>query len=586
MTDQQQDEILQLSLKALEEGAPLEDVLRDLPPGYRNVAALNRLVDSSRAINHPRMSYARAQYRLKSILQTSKRHLEASTWLRGKVMYLAFSLGLVTLFVMAFLLFSGPGSFIASHSAELKDTSGIIEISSGANSEKWSFATDGDRIKAGMHIRTYIDSSTTLVFPDGSRTVLAPESEITLTELSGKEDFIQVRYVQDIGVSDNQVVPFANKDSSFIVDTTAGEISVHGTRFSVQVFSPGLTRVAVDSGEVKVSRDDSIILVNSGKALLVDANMPLDYPLFEFSLQGDLKSITGNLWNVGGVSFFVGNRTSIDTDMQSGDIIMVRGRILETGEPLADIITLADNDVASSDFGGVVDSISDGSMVINGREVLVNSKSDINQDIGIGDTVVVTFLVSSEGGWQALKVASAEHPDVDLVAGIVPGSTPSPYPTNMPTQSNMIASQPSAKGACENEKLQPGGVKLAEKYDVSYDTIMGWFCEGFDLGEIDLAYELSSKSENPVDELFSLRTTGLGWDDIRKEFEPEITLTPSPTLELKPTKEIKPTRESKPTNVIRPTLDLKPTLELEPTLEPRPTLGSGTEDDSVPVKVP
>ena len=50
-----------------------------------------------------------------------------------------------------------------------------------------------------------------------------------------------------------------------------------------------------------------------------------------------------------------------------------------------------------------------------------------------------------------------------------------------------------------------------------YEEIMGWFCKGFGFGEIDLAYDLSRQTGTPVTEVFNLRSSGMGWGEVRKQ---------------------------------------------------------------------
>lgn len=574
MTDRRRDEILELSLKALEDGADLEDVLRDLPSGYRDIDSLDRLAEASRALSHPRMSITRAQYRLKSIIQITSRYLGSHIWIQHKAIPVALSLGLVTIVVMVLLLFNRSGSFLTSTTAVLQNSSGVIEISDVQDPQKWSFAADGDRVREGTRIRTYIDSSVTLVYPDGSFTVLAPDSEITLVELSGKSGFIQARFEQHHGTSNNQVVRFSNNASFFIVDTQAGTISVHGTRFTVAVSSNGRTRVAVNSGEVIFARQGVEIRISPGKALLADPQVSLDYPLYEFSLQGDIRSITGDIWNVAGVSFFTGKRTEIGMQMQVGDQVLVQGRILETGERLADTIKIVQDAQASSGFSGKVEAISGDRLVIDGREVIIDAQTEMDTEIKVGDVVVVTFLASSEQGWRALQVMTAGQTPADLVAGILPESLPSSTPTSIPLIPLAVATPTSAGTVCEGGKLHPDGLILAAKYEVPYDTIIERFCQGFGFGEIDLAYEISGKSQKPVDDLFSLRTSGLGWGVIRKEFLSVMTAMPEPSLDFTPVESHKPTREPKATKEPKPTRESRSTPGTLPTLAPKPTSAS------------
>jgi hypothetical protein len=72
----------------------------------------------------------------------------------------------------------------------------------------------------------------------------------------------------------------------------------------------------------------------------------------------------------------------------------------------------------------------------------------------------------------------------------------------------------------EGEDVHPVAERLAEDYDVSYEEIIGWFCDGFGFGEIGLAYQISAESvnETPVEELFEARhATNMGWGLIMQD---------------------------------------------------------------------
>ena len=56
---------------------------------------------------------------------------------------------------------------------------------------------------------------------------------------------------------------------------------------------------------------------------------------------------------------------------------------------------------------------------------------------------------------------------------------------------------------------------------------MGWFCQGYGFGEIDLAYELAQISGKPVSEIFAMRASGMGWGNIKKAIEAGLE-TPRP----------------------------------------------------------
>ncbi|HRE26407.1 MAG TPA: hypothetical protein PK954_07215 [Anaerolineales bacterium] len=46
---------------------------------------------------------------------------------------------------------------------------------------------------------------------------------------------------------------------------------------------------------------------------------------------------------------------------------------------------------------------------------------------------------------------------------------------------------------------------------------MGWFCQGYGFGEIELAYGLAAESDLTVVEVFALRQSGLGWGQIMQQ---------------------------------------------------------------------
>ena len=81
--------------------------------------------------------------------------------------------------------------------------------------------------------------------------------------------------------------------------------------------------------------------------------------------------------------------------------------------------------------------------------------------------------------------------------------------------------QPKQSPHCDGtaEKNHPEGDKLAEEYEVTYDEIMDWFCQGYGFGEIKLAYHISQEAGVGVDEVFAMRAEGKGWGQIMKEYD-------------------------------------------------------------------
>jgi hypothetical protein len=95
--------------------------------------------------------------------------------------------------------------------------------------------------------------------------------------------------------------------------------------------------------------------------------------------------------------------------------------------------------------------------------------------------------------------------------------TITPTPTVTPTPGLTPTADPNCTGA----QPHPTGMTLAERYGVPYEEIMGWFCQGFGFGEIDLAYSLSQVSGLPVADIFAMKSSGMGWGEIKQQLDPE-----------------------------------------------------------------
>lgn len=94
-------------------------------------------------------------------------------------------------------------------------------------------------------------------------------------------------------------------------------------------------------------------------------------------------------------------------------------------------------------------------------------------------------------------------------------ATPQPTPTATPEIDL------GGETLCTGAQPHPTGTTLAGKYGVPYEEIMGWFCQGYGFGEIDLAYEISRAVPLPVDQVFSMRAGGAGWGEIKQQLLPD-----------------------------------------------------------------
>ena len=108
-----------------------------------------------------------------------------------------------------------------------------------------------------------------------------------------------------------------------------------------------------------------------------------------------------------------------------------------------------------------------------------------------------------------------EDPEPTATSTITPTVTITPTATITPTVT--LTPEPIVTDCTGNE--QPHAQTLADKYEVDYDEIMGWFCDGNGFGEIEQAYDLSLVDGQAVAEIFALREAGAGWGQIKKEIE-------------------------------------------------------------------
>jgi hypothetical protein len=92
--------------------------------------------------------------------------------------------------------------------------------------------------------------------------------------------------------------------------------------------------------------------------------------------------------------------------------------------------------------------------------------------------------------------------------------------------------------------FHPVGYKIAQLYEVDYeDEVMSWYCAGYGLGEVKLAYQISEKTDYSVESLFAMRNSGLGWGEIlhmpgRLDDTGILDSDPSVTEELQGTQEL------------------------------------------------
>lgn len=199
------DELLQEKLTAIENGQPLEDVLASLPEGTEELVPLLRLTATVRSLPQPEPSPAQVQADQEKIAEVvrdstlpgrsvdtnptrpvsrplvpvqPRRGIPARVNWRWAVLpaglgaMAALFIGAVLLTAVLAFWLNGPRS---AHAATLMDVTGQVELAEANGASDWRLVDNGAQIKKGQVIRTAGASSATLVFFEGTRTILGPD---------------------------------------------------------------------------------------------------------------------------------------------------------------------------------------------------------------------------------------------------------------------------------------------------------------------------------------------------------------------------------------------------------------------------
>ena len=555
------DEILQEQLEALERGVPLENVLAELPPEAAELIPLLKLAVAAHKIPHPGLSMETSRSQRARVMAAAQaRRAPArplSTWasisarLTGRTGFPALAAGLAFIFLFA-ISAAGIGFYMAgpasAHSVQTIEVNGLVEVSSSPDANDWHFISSGDQLSQGQRIRSYAGSGATLIFFDGSRTVIGSSTDLTLTRLGGGwGSVLQVEMAQNSGFTDQSVVPLRSSRGFFQILTPSGEASVHGTSFSVNVNPKGEALFAVNHGRVQVKNARSEVFLTAGQATAVQTGGDPEKPGYQFSLQGQITSLQDSQWAITGVPYEATSRTEMVGNFVEGDFVLARGRILETGQWLADSIEPANQAMTRLYFTGNLTAKDGDTWTIGGKAIQVKDGTEFGGDPKTGMAVGIGFEVVEPGNtWLAKEIDALEEEgegptptstvastatrvgtptstptatETETVTG--PSSITTPTPTPTPTVTPTGTPLSPEKNLCpEQTDVQPEGMRLAQRYNIHYTEIEGWFCQGFNFGEIDLAYGLSLQTGKPVSEIFAMRKSGLGWGQIKKELSP------------------------------------------------------------------
>lgn len=523
-----QDQVLQDCLDDYNQGRPLDEIIANIPAESAGIVPQLRLAVEARNLPPVTLTPEKAQAQRVQVKQEARRVL-GPAFLRFIPKWAVAPAGALTVLVVLLIAFSTIFAKPAASSyATVMNVEGIVEVADDVTAPEWAMLQDGDRVTQGQYVRTRFGSSATLVFFEGTRATLGQDTQVGLQVVEGAGRSLNVELAQLSGSTEHSVVPLSGSSSAYIVHTGSGQASVHGTAFTVDS-TTGATRFAVEHGKVEVTNAAESVFLTAGQAAVVLADETPSNPTFEFAVQGPITAISGDQWTVGGLTFTVDPALISDGAWAVGDWVWVRGRILTDGTLVADKVDYPNNSKERSNFTGVVESIGDTTWVVSGQTVAIDAETEWDADIQVGDPVEVSFTILPDGAWLAKEIEALEDDKEQ------PGAPPAVDPATTP---EVIETPEGNRAGCDaTDKQHPTGLTLSARYGVSYEEIMVWFCKGYGLGEIDLAYELSQTSGLPVSEIFAMRESGIGWGNIKKEVEKLTEGTPSPDDDKKQDKD-------------------------------------------------
>lgn len=545
------DDLLQKKLEAIERRLSSRKTPKGLAAEAGELDALIHLAANLRSMPHPQLEAESSRLMQQKLIETAKLTLrpqkrsnpfDLSWLLKPGLAGLTMVFIAVLVIVISGVWVSGPS---VARTATLRDMVGQVQVADRSGAD-WKTVADGTLLSAGQQVRTLDGSSATLQFFDGTRTALSANTGLVLSEVAGGwRTELQVKLMQQYGLTSHEVVSLVGEKSHFVVDTPAGSAAVHGTAFSVAVDPQGTSYFSVETGGVEVENPLGLVALQSGQATIaLPSQAPLP-PAFTFTLQDTLTVQTDGSLGLANSSFEITGSTFSVAGLQPGTSVQVTGRILENGEWVVDILQPSGDETGKFAFMGEVEEMSPESWTVSGIPVQIDPATKWDGAIQLGDTVEVKVVILGSGGWRALEILGVIEP--------IPATTDQEAIATQEPSKIQEGSEALTPGNCTGTDPHPEALTLAGRYHVTSDAIMGWFCQGFGFGEIDLVYNLSAELEVDVAEIFAMRADGQGWGEIEQFFDLQpVNENKPPTKTPKPANENQPDREVKPSKTPRP----------------------------------
>lgn len=292
----------------------------------------------------------------------------------------------------------------------LANPTGLVEVKQPDGT--WTAVLRQSVIQSGQVVRTGPLSSVSLLFFDGSRADLGPQSEIlleTVDALPPEEGFRTVILTQLAGESVHTVQFRNDSGSRYEVKTLTASGVARGTQFRVRTEANGRISYAVIEGRVDVSSAGQTARITAGQVTNFAANTPPANPTFLINGEGVVNEISATSWTIAGQSFAIDAETIIVGNPQVGDYVRVEGYLLANNTPYATrIVLLYQSPLNRFNLTGEVTAIGDAAWVVAGQTILITADTIIDPTIVVGDRAQVKGLILTDGQLEAEEIRLAE----------------------------------------------------------------------------------------------------------------------------------------------------------------------------------
>ncbi|HSG17131.1 MAG TPA: FecR domain-containing protein [Anaerolineae bacterium] len=182
------------------------------------------------------------------------------------------AIGILLVVLIAGLLLQPWSSASDGASADVVAYQGTVEVQSSGGDE-WQSVESAEEVAAGDDVRTGDESSIVLSFPDESKLLMSPYTEVKIVRMSHDEESGDQVIVlkQQIGRTQNFVQPMPTVESRYEIQTPAATVTVWGTSFTVEVEVDGTTSVAVTEGRVQVLAQGVAVVLDAGEGTTVES---------------------------------------------------------------------------------------------------------------------------------------------------------------------------------------------------------------------------------------------------------------------------------------------------------------------------